>query len=46
MFATLADKAWRNSPRYEKYRQKDDPKIPFWFQPAKHSVGTMAFVPL
>ena len=39
----VADNAWRTSPRYEKYRQKDDPKIPFWFQPAKHFVGTVAY---
>jgi hypothetical protein len=38
----VADKAWLNSPRYEKYRQKDDPKIPFWLQPAKHFVGSVA----
>ena len=39
----VADKAWITSPRYEKYRQKDDPKIPFWFQPDKHFVGTVAY---
>ena len=39
----VADKAWLNAPHYEKYRQKDNPKIPFWFQPAKHFVGPVVY---
>jgi hypothetical protein len=37
--ANLNDRSWFTSPRYERYRQHDQIKIPFWLQPDKHYVG-------
>lgn len=33
------DGAFFTEPKYEKYRQADNFKIPFWLQPVKHYVG-------
>lgn len=35
----IVDNSWYTSPKYEKYRQPGNIKIPFWLQPDKHYVG-------
>lgn len=35
----VADSAFYKEAKYEKYRQRDNFKIPFWLQPDKHYVG-------
>lgn len=35
----VADSAFFKDAKYEKYRQKDNFKVPFWLQPEKHYVG-------
>ena len=35
----IVDRSWFESPRYERFRQADNVKIPFWLQPKKHYVG-------
>jgi len=35
----IVDSSWFTAPKYEKYRQKENIKIPFWLQPQKHYVG-------
>ncbi|WP_288206391.1 sugar-binding domain-containing protein [uncultured Parabacteroides sp.] len=35
----IVDSTWYNAPEYEKYRQKEDLKAPFWLNPEKHYVG-------
>ena len=35
----VVDRAWYDKPEYEKYRQKDNIKVPFWLNPEKHYVG-------
>ena len=37
--ANINDRSWYTSPRFEKYRQPGNVKVPFWLQPAKHYVG-------
>ncbi|MFC1636657.1 discoidin domain-containing protein [Planctomycetota bacterium] len=36
---SIIDKSWFTEPKYEKYRQADSVKIPFWLTPLKHYVG-------
>ncbi len=38
--ANVNDRSWYTSPRFEKYRQPGNVKVPFWLQPDKHYVGT------
>ena len=35
----IIDQSWYTAPKYEKYRQKGNIKIPFWLQPEKYYVG-------
>ena len=35
----VVDKSWYNSPVYEKFRQPENMKVPFWLNPDKHYVG-------
>jgi len=35
----VKDSSWYNAPKYEKYRQKGNVKVPFWLNPDKHYVG-------
>ena len=35
----IVDRSWFTAPKYEKYRQPGNIKIPFWLQPEKHYVG-------
>lgn len=35
----VADQAFFNDPKYARYREKDNFKVPFWLQPVKHYVG-------
>ena len=35
----IIDQSWFTEARYEKYRQPDSIKIPFWLTPLKHYVG-------
>jgi len=35
----INDQSWFTSPKYEKYRQPGNVKVPFWLQPEKHYVG-------
>lgn len=35
----IVDSSWYTSPRYRKYRQPGNIKIPFWLQPEKHYIG-------
>ena len=35
----IVDSSWFVAPKYEKYRQKGNIKIPFWLQPQKHYIG-------
>lgn len=35
----VVDKSWYHSPKYEKYRQPGNVKVPFWLNPDKHYVG-------
>ena len=35
----VVDNSWFTAPEYEKYRQKDNIKVPFWLNPDKHYVG-------
>ncbi len=35
----IADRSWYDSPKYEKYHQPGNVKVPFWLQPDKHYVG-------
>jgi hypothetical protein len=36
---SIVDQSWFTEERYEKYRQKDSIKLPFWLTPLKHYVG-------
>ena len=36
---SIIDRSWFTSPRYEKYRQAGNVKVPFWLQPDKHYAG-------
>jgi len=36
---SIIDRSWFTDARYEKYRQPDSMKIPFWLTPLKHYVG-------
>jgi len=36
---SIVDRSWFTDPKYEKYRQPGNVKIPFWLQPVKHYVG-------
>lgn len=36
---SIIDKSWFTEAKYEKYRQADSVKIPFWLTPLKHYVG-------
>lgn len=36
---SIIDKSWFTDEKYEKYRQTDNVKVPFWLQPKKHYVG-------
>jgi hypothetical protein len=35
----IVDRAWFESPRYAKYRQAGQVKVPFWLQPEKYYTG-------
>jgi len=35
----IVDKSWFTDARYERYRQPDNIKVPFWLTPVKHYVG-------
>lgn len=35
----IVDSSWYTSPKYEKYRQAGNIKVPFWLNPDKHYVG-------
>jgi hypothetical protein len=35
----IVDRSWFTDAKYEKYRQPDSVKIPFWLTPVKHYVG-------
>lgn len=35
----IVDSSWYASPKYEKYRQAGNVKVPFWLNPDKHYVG-------
>lgn len=35
----IVDRSFFDAPRYERYRQPENFKIPFWLQPLKHYVG-------
>jgi hypothetical protein len=35
----IVDRSWFTDAKYEKYRQPDSVKIPFWLTPLKHYVG-------
>lgn len=35
----IVDSAWYTAPKYEKYRQPGNIKVPFWLNPDKHYVG-------
>lgn len=35
----IVDRAWYTAPEYEKYRQEENVKVPFWLNPDKHYVG-------
>jgi hypothetical protein len=35
----IVDRSWFTDEKYEKYRQPDNIKIPFWLTPVKHYVG-------
>ncbi|MCL3852722.1 beta-galactosidase, partial [Parabacteroides sp. GYB001] len=35
----VVDKSWYNAPQYEKFRQPENMKVPFWLNPDKHYVG-------
>jgi hypothetical protein len=35
----IVDRAWFESPRYEKYRQAGNVQVPFWLQPDKYYAG-------
>lgn len=35
----IVDKSWFTNPRYDKYREKGNVKVPFWLNPEKHYVG-------
>jgi hypothetical protein len=37
--ANVNDRTWFTSPKFEKYRQPGNVKVPFWLQPDKHYVG-------
>ncbi len=39
----INDRSWFTSPRYAKYREPGQVKIPFWLQPEKHYVGPAWF---
>ncbi len=39
----INDQSWFKSPKYEKYRQPGNIKVPFWLQPEKHYVGAAWF---
>ncbi|MBM4094807.1 MAG: hypothetical protein FJ276_36170, partial [Planctomycetes bacterium] len=36
---SIIDRSWFDEPRYERYRQPGQVKVPFWLQPAKHYIG-------
>ena len=36
---SIVDRSWFTDPKYVKYRQPGNVKIPFWLQPVKHYVG-------
>jgi len=36
---SIIDRSWFTEAKYEKYRQPDSVKIPFWLTPLKHYVG-------
>ncbi len=35
----IVDSSWFKDPRYEKYHQEGNIKVPFWLQPVKYYVG-------
>lgn len=35
----IVDKSWYDSPLYEKFRQPENIKVPFWLNPDRHYVG-------
>ncbi len=37
--ANVNERSWFTAPRFEKYRQPGNVKVPFWLQPDKHYVG-------
>ncbi len=37
--ANVNERSWYTSPKFEKYRQPGNVKVPFWLQPDKHYVG-------
>jgi hypothetical protein len=39
----IVDRSWFTDPKYEKYRQPDNIKIPFWLTPLKHYKGAAWF---
>lgn len=36
---SIFDSSWFADPRFERYRQPGDVKVPFWLQPDKHYLG-------
>ncbi len=40
---SIVDRSWFTEPRYEKYRQPGNIKIPFWLTPLKHYKGAAWF---
>lgn len=35
----VIDKSWYTAPKYEKYREEGNVKVPFWLNPDRHYIG-------